>query len=297
MKKIAIFFIFFIAIDNGLLNAQEPDRKKTLSLITGWQHEEFQWSIAGNINGSSPNVYSELKWQQLKSYKVGASLYSYLFKQFFLTGNFYYAYTISGRVSDTDYQEDNRNSVTYQGIFNSNKGNSISGQVGIGYNLIKIRQFELAPILGYSSNIHTYFIQDDNNEAARLSSKYIFKQKGAFIRVTSATQLINQVKLALNITYYQLDYNAIADWNLIETFKHPLSFRQLAKGYELQTDTKFIINVLQKLSLELGAQYSISKTGKGIDELYLINNENIKTQFNGASLTGFNIFAGINLNF
>ena len=44
----------------------------TLELSTGYRVDSLDWNIAADFVGSTPNILSELQWNDLESYEVGA---------------------------------------------------------------------------------------------------------------------------------------------------------------------------------------------------------------------------------
>lgn len=90
----------------------------------------FQWSIAGNLQGQSPNILSELTFEKIiptggyltASYKA--------LEHLILTASFQKNTVISGNGTDADYKENNRMDATYQVSFNSNKGVIDNFQIG-----------------------------------------------------------------------------------------------------------------------------------------------------------------------
>ncbi len=79
-----------------------------------------------------------------------------------------------------------------------------------------------------------------------------------------------------------MNYSASADWNLVDAFQHPVSFRQHAKGFDIKTTLTSIFRLNRFLSLSVGVDYSHAETGSGIDELFLDSGEVETTWFNGA---------------
>src|SRR6266567_1552270 len=86
-------------------NAQE---RLHFSLSTGYQSENFRWSIAGSVEGTNPNILSELKWKNLAGPTVAASGDWNFWKSFTLRSAFSRLFIVSGSVTDMDYRGDNR---------------------------------------------------------------------------------------------------------------------------------------------------------------------------------------------
>ncbi|MNT76170.1 hypothetical protein D3C72_2151420 [compost metagenome] len=82
---------------------------------------------------------------------------------------------------------------------------------------------------------------------------------------------------------------ATADWNLIEQFNRPVSFRHIAKGYRFDQGLELFFSLNAYMSFGLSAMIFQSSTGTGIDELYLKDGTVLKTRFNGANRRGEHI--------
>ena len=106
-----IKFCFFILIIPGVLQAgygQGIEQKIQLSLSAGPQKDNLNWSIAGNTSGQSPNILSELKWQNMKGANYAATLQFNFWRNIVVLGGFDLVSVKSGSVSDIDYAADNR---------------------------------------------------------------------------------------------------------------------------------------------------------------------------------------------
>jgi len=62
-------------------------------VATGYQSMDFHWSIAGNINGTGPNVYSELIWKAVKGPSVEAAGQYRLGKRFYLSAGYSHVFS------------------------------------------------------------------------------------------------------------------------------------------------------------------------------------------------------------
>src|ERR1700754_1332656 len=135
LKKPALLLL--IILYAGICYAQDGDKKLQISAGTGYQREDFHWSIAGDINGENPNVYSELKWKAIAGPHYNLALQWNIWNSFLLLGNYSKSSITSGTSNDTDYSGDNRTAPVYNQDFNSNKGRTSAWSAGVGYMLIK----------------------------------------------------------------------------------------------------------------------------------------------------------------
>lgn len=272
-----------------------PASRLHFSLLSGYQHEDFRWSIAGDINGNNPNIYSELIWKQLTGPVAGIEGEWNFWRSFSLRSAFSKLFIVSGKVTDSDYQGDNRTNQSYYGAFNANKGGSISWRTTLEYAIAINPSFSLVPDVGYV--LHTqslYLLSDDaalgNN---KLKSTYATTYKGATLGVRAALAICNKWTIEPSLRYDLVAFRGKADWNLITTFSHPLSFEDVTNGYNLEGGLKGSYACNNTIGLFLSADYAYGHMGKGTDRLYLTSGQQPLTQFNEAIRHWWGIRAGL----
>ncbi|MGY0408457.1 MAG: hypothetical protein ACWIPJ_08905 [Polaribacter sp.] len=132
MKAIRLFFILFLPLLHWNLYSQIGSKGLVLETGTNFNVSNLKWSIAGNLDGQSPNILSELKFNKIMSlgyyFKGNYAPVTYLNLSVFYQQN----KVISGNGYDTDYKGDNRTNPTFEKAFISNKGDFISFKGGIG---------------------------------------------------------------------------------------------------------------------------------------------------------------------
>lgn len=260
-----------------------------LELHTGYQRENFNWSIAGNLQGKDPNIFSELAWKDLESASSALDVNWNVWNRFVLQGGFSRAFILSGRVTDTDFGGDNRTSPTFYAVLKSNRGNTGKWSGGLGYNITHHEKYRIIPYAGYAIHRQSLFLHDD----ADLNSTYNTIWKGPYARLEATLFLTKKIYAQSLLAYYQVNYEAKANWNLVESFQHPVSFKHRAKGYGLEGELRF--------GVRLGATFSVCaivntfrwSTGAGTDTLYLQTGEILKTKLNHADRAGSGIKLGL----
>src|ERR1700748_1190660 len=70
------------------------------SLLSGYQQENFRWSIAGNSSGTNPDIYSELIWKNLSGPLAGAELEFNVWRSFWIRSSISRLFFVSGKVTD-----------------------------------------------------------------------------------------------------------------------------------------------------------------------------------------------------
>src|SRR3569833_290322 len=290
----AIFLTILFAIKG---RAQDIQQKLQISLSTGRQVEDFNWSIAGNISGQSPNVLSEVKWKNVSGQNYATALQWNACKKIIITGGYSRVSIGSGDVSDIDYTADNRTQPNYNQKFSDNKGNSPAWFAGAGYAFINNNQVSLIPFVGYGINRQSLYIVDLTGQFPDLNSSYDTQWKGPFLKIRSSIKIWHALKLAGDVTYNQVTYSALGDWNLIGQFQHPVSYRHSAKGYGLNAGANLVYNITANIGIHAGYSYFNWETGNGIDQLYLSSGQVDKTQMNGVFRKGHLIDGGLILSY
>src|SRR5688572_24056526 len=90
--KLFILVLIFLCV-NPLLRAQDSLASVSnleASLLFGYTEDNLTWSIAGNLDGQNPNVYSELIWRNLRGSLVQFNV-KYTWQSFVIFSDFTYA--------------------------------------------------------------------------------------------------------------------------------------------------------------------------------------------------------------
>jgi hypothetical protein len=289
-KRLAVLLGMLLA--GRCVWAQEDTGKLRVLLSTGYQSENFHWSIAGNSAGRDPNVYSELKWRRVSGPVAGVDLEWSVWRRWCVLAGGSRAFIRSGTVTDTDYGLDNRNDVLYSQSFSGHSGDSYAWSAGIGYRVLE-GALRLTPYLGYGGEGQSLSVSDAGGLYSLLNSHYTTRWSGPLVRVDAGWRLGGRWGVEGRIVYHQVNYSAKADWNLISTFSHPVSFEHTADGYGIEAVAGLRYRVGRWFDVGVGAGYFDWRTGEGIDALYLASGQTDKTQLNGVVRQGWEGFIRI----
>jgi len=259
--------------------ADAQERLK-FSLTTGYQSEDFRWSIAGNVQGTDPNILSELKWKNLSGPTVGVSAGWNFWKSFSLRSGFSQLFIVSGSVTDADYQGDDRTNRSYYGEFDAKKGSCFSWRTTLEY-AFHLDKVTLIPLAGFALHRQSLHITDQSGTNPDLNSTYSTRYLGGVAGLRAEVPLSDHFTIEGGVLCDIVHYRGRANWNLISTFRHPLSFQDDANGYNLEGNLK-LGYTLNKWTFFLSGNVLHGKTGKGTDMLYLQNGQDVPTQFNEA---------------
>ncbi|HEY0272706.1 MAG TPA: hypothetical protein VGC22_05935 [Chitinophaga sp.] len=275
-----LFCLFLWCMPIGLLAQQ----KFSLYAGTGYQGGNSRWSIAGNSNGTNPDIYSELIWKNLQSVTLQAGAAYRFYRQWGLRVEYAEAFLQSGKVTDTDYGADHRQQPVYNGVFKDNKGHLTTFDAALTYTINLPGKWSLTPSLGYVYNRQAlYILPASINDPANLHSTYTARWQGLLAGVEAAFQVSRRLGITPSLQYDQLRYNAVANWNLISQFRHPVSFTHTANGYTLRPAAQVYYTVNAHTKLYLQGHYAYWDTGHGADQLFLATGETDHTRLNGVT--------------
>jgi hypothetical protein len=288
MKIFCIAF-FALLIVADLVRAQEKSR---LSLSTSYQQDDFQWSIAGTAQGTSPNILSELTWNNLRGPVLSADLDARIWKKLYIKGAYRQLFIHAGKVNDTDYLEDNRTIAVFVANLDSSKGHSSACSAALAYSL-DVGSFSLKPYVGYSHNTQLLYLLDQQS----IHSTYKAQWKGLMSGISLSTALYKKLHLETDWRYHQVSYSAVADWNIVKNFRHPISFRHTAKGFGAEGMLNLVYAIKEQLRPYLSVHYAYWATGTGIDELYYATGANAITRLNKVERQSAGMGVGVHLYF
>ena len=279
------FFVFVTAYSAKGQTALNEDRL-AIAVYGDYLQDNLRWSIAGNSNGQNPNVLSEVQWQNLKLRGTGLDVEVNIWSGILFKGQYHRGTIYSGNAIDTDYSEDNRLNPSYEASLNSDQGHIYNFITVLSYRFKVFPVFFLAPYAGYSKSRQSLFLKNFNDktpaEEKRLNSTYQTNWTGPVIGFDAALALKKRLSLKASLSYAQAKYRATADWNLIDAFAHPDSFRHTADGYEASAMLQLDFHIISPLFVFIRCNYLHAATGAGTDELFLIDGSSVISQFNEA---------------
>jgi hypothetical protein len=160
----------------------------------------------------------------------------------------------------------------------------------------------LTVLLGYALHKQSLFVlsSDSTGAAAGLHSTYDTKYEGLVAGVRGKILMGKSFSLEGSFLYDMVSYRGRADWNLISTFQHPLSFEDNANGFNLEGGLRLSYGLKTEQGpgrwvLFLSGDILHGETNNGTDWLYLQNGQKVPTRFNGAVRDYVRAGAGVKL--
>jgi hypothetical protein len=306
MLRSGTFMLLMLLISSAVrMQAQdslkvEPLKEKRFTLLVsvGQTREDLTWSIAGNIEGTSPNIYSELIWTDLQGTPFKFDAKWNFWKSFLLRTRLAHLNITSGKVRDTDYEGDNRTLPVFDVTVKSDIGSITSFTGEAGYRILKGKTFQLNAYAGYTSTRqHLFLVDPDGQFDKRLRSTYDPEWYGAVASLEANIFLSKVISVSPQFSYHQITFRSTANWNLIESFRHPVSFEHRAKGFGIEGAVQVQFHINDEVGFFFDGNYSEWQTGKGTDILYLADGTIQHTQLNGVVRKAVGFGIGMIVNF
>ncbi|WP_316792420.1 hypothetical protein [Pedobacter frigoris] len=278
--------------------AFSQEQKFTVSLNTGLFREDFNWSIAGNMEGKNPNVLSELIWRNLEGIQYNINSSYFLSSKIAVNANFTYGRISKGRVNDSDYLEDNRKQSVFDESFLSNKGYHQNANFNLLIKRDLTRKIALSALIGYDNLVQKLYLLEDPDYPTDENLNSYYKNSWNGLQVGFDLKYSIGKFSALGKAragYYK--YYANANWNLVPNFNKPISFEQKANAYKYGGSLHVSYLIIKQLEINSGLSFTYGASLAGKDYAYFTDNSIATTKFNGAELKSSFLELGLSLNF
>ncbi|WP_258099843.1 hypothetical protein [Marinoscillum pacificum] len=264
-------------------------QKAEMSLDAVTSLEKLSWSIAGNMKGENPNVFSELQWKNVVGVGMTTDNYVDIHRRFGVGLQADLMRFVSGEVTDTDYEQDNRVNQVFYAREDANKGFSASLSPLLQFKIVDRSVFQMTIGAGHQWTSKKFYLV---NAESNLNSSYQAFWKGPVGKLKSHYKL-GSFRFQASSTYSQVNYNAKANWNLIDEFERPVSFRHEAKGFVWFNELALLYPLKSIFHIKASVKHSYSSTGKGIDILYKVDGSRPRTQLNDVTNQAMMLSVGV----
>lgn len=310
----------FIAFLPAQAAARDVLDRFDLDLTAGYRVDQLDWNIAGDINGGSPNILSELTWEDLKSYQVSARGKAVMVNPRFpfggtVRGAFSYGDIYSGVNQDSDYDGDGRTREFSRSNNQADEGEVWDASLGGGVVFFnRSRTFSIAPLVGFSVHAQNLTIHDGyqtlNDPAntpagvsvppvgpvAGLDSTYETEWRSGWLGIDVHYIPAPFFDLHATAEVHSGKFEAEADWNLRTDLEHPRSFRQKADA------TGFVAGIGMRaggprLFFTMDFQYQKWQAEDGEDRTYKSNGTIGVTRLNEVNWEASSINGGMTVRF
>jgi hypothetical protein len=307
-------FLILLAVMIGALcfagTSKAADIDTLLEMNTGYRVDDLDWNIAGNLDGTNPNVFSELTWSDLEIFQVKAGMRAAINKAIYVRGSFAYGWIFDGENRDSDYQGNNRTQEYSRSVNKADDGDVWDATLGLGYqfNLLSDR-LRLIPLGGYAYSEQNLRLTDGVQTLSlppatqplgpidNLDSTYETQWMGPWLGLDVWYQASEKFMLFGSFEYHWADYEAEADWNLRPDLARPKSFEHDADGSGIVITVSGEYMLEGPWSLSFTANYQDWSTDPGTDRLYLADGTISDTRLNEVNWESYAILVGITYRF
>lgn len=274
---------------------EKTDSQAVIQLYAGFNYrtDELNWNIAGNLDGTSPNILSELTWEELGIYELSVGFSALVKQSVYFRGYLNYGRIISGENQDSDYGADDRQDEFSRSNNSGDNGNTIDISLGAGLVLRIIKDIiTITPLVGLSYHRQNLTITDgyqtipDLGSFPGLDSTYEAKWMGPWVGLEMAIDIetgwraLPRFSPFVGFEYHWALFDATADWNLREEFDHPKSFEQEAEGSGMNIMVGLGAAFSERWSLEVGYTQQKWLAKDGTDTVFFSDGTYGETRLN-----------------
>jgi len=312
------FVVGLIMVSMGYLagNPEATEIGTNLEFGTGYRVDNLDWNIAGDINGSNPNILSELTWSDVEIFQLKAGIRSTISEVFYVRGSLGYGWVFDGKNQDSDYSGDNRTLEWSRSNNSTDNGNVVDATLGVGYQFKAVsNRLKLIPLVGYSYSDQYFNITDGVQTVSEpalappdqtplplgpfsgLNSTYESEWWGPWVGIDLSFDASEKMTLFGGFEYHWANFNAEANWNLRSDFSHPKSFEHDADGTGVIMSVGGEFHLTKPWYLSLNINYQDWSTDPGLDRLFFADCSTTDTKLNGVNWDSFAIMLGLTYRF
>lgn len=288
--------------------------QSSVEISGGLRQSDMRWNVAGNMQGTNPNIMSELTWKDVQMVEAninarhlrpaGNAIFRGALQ---LEGTLKGGLGVDGKVRDSDYLFDNRAGEFSRATADANSGYALGAQGGIGYRFNVAQRIRphsrtmltLAPVVGYGWEMERFMLEGVQvspppvGTPSVLDSEYNAHWYGPFVGVEAQWEH-NRHMLTLRGEYHDLKYKSDAQWNLRTDLKQDPSYEQEAdeaSAYKIMLQYGYAIDSRYEVVVNLS--HSEREASNGTSTMYFTNGATAKTRLNEVEHTTQAIHLGL----
>lgn len=280
--------------------------KTDLSATSGWRLDDFDWNIAGNVDGSNPTVLSELTWEDLESYTVNGRGWIYKPSVIALRGTISYGWIYDGSNQDSDYLSDGRQDEFSRSNNSSDDGYVADAAVGIGYPWQPIRgdhDLRITPLAGWSYHRQHMMMTEGYQTIPAtgpfngLNSRYVANWEGPWTGLDIQFKPYERIHTYAGFDYHWAKYRADARWNLRSDFSQPKSYRHTADGEGFVVSAGLAYQLTKNWMIQGEGGYQKWRTDPGQDRTFFSSGVVTDTRLNEVNWESVSLSLGARCRF
>lgn len=304
----------------------------------GKRDAEFSWTIAGNRYGTDPNILSELTWRNLKIDEFRASVRANWDDDVVLRGYWNDGDITAGDNQDSDYAFDNRQGEFSRSNNQANSGSTLDQGFGVGipihFSVNEVSRLTLMPMFGFSHHeqnlrmrnglqtVSDPVLADNEGFIDHTKSCYLFRSDPADCMLAVGDRILDlnssyqtewddfwfgadflwkyaaRNRFHANAEYHIADYYARANWNLRDTWAHPVSFVHWSSGTGIVISLGWDTQIYKNVNVGVGLDWQQWIADPGVAQYYGPTGGVVaETRFNGAEWRSTAIFFHLGFQF
>lgn len=275
----------------------------SFNLSSGYRVDDFDWNIAGDMNGDNPNVLSELTWRDLEMYEVAGEATLDL-PHAYVRAEAKKAWIVDGTNQDSDYLGDDRTFEFSRSNNSTDDRSAMDLSIGAGLPLrVWEEELTIIPLGGVSYHELKLKITDgvqtipNTGPFSGLNSTYESFWLGPWVGVDVVYAASPRWRLFASAEMHWADYSARADWNLRTDFQHPKSFKHDAEATGFITGGRLDYALNRDWALRASVGYALWSTHPGHDRTFNSDGTTSDTRLNEVNWESLNLLLGITARF
>lgn len=285
---------------------------------TAYRQDNFDWNIAAP--GGSPNVLSELQWENLHIAQLKGDFSLVSPSGWQLQGRAGYGWILEGENQDSDYWGDDRTLEFSRSNNQADRGHVFDASLGFGYRLglggdVGKPWLGLTPLAGYSYHEQSLRMHDGLQTLSEpvpgigfltppagtrfddLNSRYETQWHGPWLGLGLRASLWERIDLFGEVVHHWADYHAQANWNLRDDFKHPKSFVHDADGSGITALAGARYRTAAGWAVQVVADYQRWQAEAGKSTFYLASGGTPSEPLNEVNWESFGVGVGVGYSF
>jgi hypothetical protein len=304
----------------------KPRNSLTIRASIGYRIDDLDWNVAGlNDFDQYMAKLSELVYKDMKIRQRGIAA-NFVIDRIYARSSISFGQIRDGEGTDLDYFYDEDRggifspySISKHEIYNDDV---FDVTAGVGYQFTFLdKRMTIVPLAGISSHKQNIRMTDGRQTYTADQALLIgFPDVGPFSEVLDSTyktkwtswwlgtdinlKILSDLFLTSSLEYHIADYEAKADWNLIDHFAHPVSFIQEADGQGFVINIGIDYTFIPKWNVGIMCSWATWSTDRGIDRIFwapwyaaLIGSESEEGRLNEANWTSRSLNLSLSYKF
>lgn len=302
------FSILLVASLLTVSTAAAEDNSSRFTVSMSNTSEDINFNIASDLTGSlTPNVLSDLRWDNVEIRRLNANLDYRLGKRFAILIDLGVGAIVDGDATDRDFFGNERTDEFSRSTATVDGDSHVQAAIAFGWALRQdfsvplwrvadglkrvafASDIEFIPVVGYGYSRHEISFVDgiqvipDLGAIPGLNSGFDPTWSGTFLGFESTFRVGGRLSVDANVRFWPwAEFESEANWNLRSDLNKPISFVQAADGEGIELEIGLRWRVSNKQSISLSYFDNEFDTQSGSDKVITSQGDNLFTRLNQA---------------